>query len=368
MRVAFYAPLKSPDHPVPSGDRRLAQLFLEALRLAGHQPLLASRFRSFEGCGDRARQDRIAGLGEMLARRCLRRWRAEPATAPQLWFTYHLYHKAPDWLGPYISRELSIPYVVAEASLAAKQKAGPWARGHRAALAAIREAKAVIGLNPVDRGGVLPVLGDPGRWVAIKPFLDARGCPPRQRDERRPPRLVVAAMMRPGDKLASYRILGAALAALLDLEWSLEVIGDGAARPEVEATLAPFADRITWAGALAPDAALHRIADADLCVWPAMNEAFGMALLEAQACGLPVVAGAAGGVPAVVVQGETGLLAAPGDVAGFAAAVRRLVADRASRDRLGTAARQRVLAEHDLPAAAARLAAVIDWLCPADAA
>jgi glycosyltransferase involved in cell wall biosynthesis len=368
MRIAFYAPLKSPDHPVPSGDRRMAQLFLEALRLAGHQPLLASRFRSFEGRGDRERQDRIADLGDKLARRSLRGWRAAPATAPRLWFTYHLYHKAPDWLGPCVARGLGIPYVVAEASLGAKQEAGPWARGHHAALAAIRQASAVIGLNPADRGGVSAALADPGRWVTIKPFLDARLCPPRQRRTGGPPRLVVAAMMRPGDKLASYRILGAALASLLDLDWSLKVIGDGAARPEVEAALAPLAGRITWTGALAPDAALRCISDADLCVWPAVNEAFGMALLEAQACGLPVVAGAAGGVPSIVAPGETGLLVAPGDVAGFAAAVRRLVADRAYADRLGGAARQRVFAEHDLPAAASRLGAVIDWLCPADAA
>ena len=48
MRIAFYAPLKPPDHPVPSGDRRVAQLFFEAVRLAGHEPLLASRFRSYD--------------------------------------------------------------------------------------------------------------------------------------------------------------------------------------------------------------------------------------------------------------------------------------------------------------------------------
>ena len=52
MRIAFYAPLKPPDHPVPSGDRQIAQLFLAALRLAGHEPVLVSCFRSFEGYGD----------------------------------------------------------------------------------------------------------------------------------------------------------------------------------------------------------------------------------------------------------------------------------------------------------------------------
>ncbi len=46
-------------------------------------------------------------------------------------------------------------------------------------------------------------------------------------------------MMRPGDKLASYRLLGAALADLLDLSWSLDIVGDGAARTEVERALAP---------------------------------------------------------------------------------------------------------------------------------
>jgi len=40
VRIAFYAPLKPPDHPVPSGDRRIAELFLRALRQAGHQPFV----------------------------------------------------------------------------------------------------------------------------------------------------------------------------------------------------------------------------------------------------------------------------------------------------------------------------------------
>ena len=49
------------------------------------------------------------------------------------------------------------------------------------------------------------------------------------------------------------------------------------------------------------------LADSDLFVWPAINEAFGMALLEAQASGLPVVAGASGGVRGIVADRETGM-------------------------------------------------------------
>lgn len=368
MRIAFYAPLKPPDHPVPSGDRRMAQLFVAALRKAGHQPFLASHFRSFEGRGDPCRQARLAALGGRLAERSLRRWRAAPATAPELWFTYHLYHKAPDWLGPRISEALGIPYVAAEASFAPKQKNGLWGAGHHAVEAAIGRADRVIGLNPADRDCVWPLLADPRRWVLLKPFLDAAAYTPRALREGGPPRLIATAMMRPGDKLASYRILGAALTRLLDLDWTIEVVGDGAVRAEVRAALGPLGGRVVWAGALDADALARRLAAADLCVWPAINEAFGMSLLEAQASGLPVVAGSGGGVGAVVAHEVTGLLVAPGDADAFAHAVRRLLADRELRRRFGGAARGRVLAEHDLPAAAARLAAVLAALRPADAA
>ena len=368
MRIAFYAPLKPPDHPVPSGDRRVAQLLVEALRRAGHEPVLASRFRSFEGQGDRLRQARLAALGQQLAERFLRRCRARPATAPQLWFTYHLYHKAPDWLGPRVAGALGIPYVAVEASFAAKRAGGAWDAGHRAIERAIRHADAVIGLNPADRDGVLPLLASPARWIALKPFLDARSYRPRASPGSGPPRLIAVAMMRPGDKLASYRILGAALARLGDLAWSLEVVGDGVARPEVERALAPLGARVVWAGALGPAALARHLAAADLCLWPAVNEAFGMALLEAQASGLPVVAGASGGVGQIVVSEVGGLLVPPGDIASFAAAARRLIVDHGLRARFAAAARRHVLAEHDLPAAAIRLAAVFAALRPADAA
>jgi glycosyltransferase involved in cell wall biosynthesis len=358
VRIAFYAPLKPPDHPVPSGDRRIAQLFLRVLALAGHRPVVAARLRSWDGNGDPSRQARLAALGRRLGERILARARAAPETAPELWFTYHLYHKAPDWVGPHVAGGLGIPYVVAEASFAPKRADGPWAIGHRAVESALRGAELVIGLNPADRDCILPLLADRGRWLSIKPFLDAEAYGRRCAAAAvRPPRLVAVAMMRAGDKLVSYRLLGDALARLLDLDWSLDVVGDGAARGAVEQALALLGGRVAWAGALDTAGVAARLAAADLYVWPAVNEAYGMALLEAQASGLPVVAGAAGGVGEIVVDGETGLLVPPGDAAAFAAAVRRLVVDRGRRRRFAAAARRQVLAAHDLDAAARRLAA-----------
>lgn len=364
MRIAFYAPLKSPDHPIPSGDRRVAQLFLAALRVAGHDVFLASRFRTYDGRGDRLRQARLAAVGARLAARFVRRCRGAPETLPELWFTYHLYHKAPDWLGPQIADILSIPYIVAEASDAPKQASRPWAAGRDAAERAIRQADAVIGLNPADRECVLPLLRDTWRWVSFKPFIDAASYTGQAFARTGPARLITIAMMRHGDKLASYRILRDSLLDLLDLPWSLEVVGDGAARRDVEDALSPLKDRVTWAGKIGSMQIGRRLASADLCVWPAVNEAFGMALLEAQASGVPVVAGRGGGVGEIVVPGVTGLLVPQGDVPAFAEAVRSLIVDRPRRAAFAEAARQRVRAEHDLSSAARRLNMVIDMVAP----
>src|SRR5437763_14156092 len=93
-RIAFYAPLKPPDHAVPSGDRRVARLLLDALRLAGHQPFVASRLRTYDAAGNPVRQERLRALGLAAVERLLRRWRQQPQAVPDLWFTYHLYYKA----------------------------------------------------------------------------------------------------------------------------------------------------------------------------------------------------------------------------------------------------------------------------------
>jgi len=359
MRIAFYAPLKPPDHPVPSGDRRMAQLFFDAVRLAGHEPLLVSRFRSYDGGGNAVRQARLGAFGRRVAERQLHHWRGSPTSAPNLWFSYHVYHKAPDWLGPIVADGLGIPYVAAEASVAPRQAWGSWALGHRATECAIRQAAAVIGLNPADRESVLPYLRDPQRWVAFKPFVDAESYGLDVRREGDPPRLITVAMMRPGDKLTSYQILGDALSRLVDLPWSLEVIGDGPARGDVSSALAVLQGRVNWMGPLDHKSVAERLAAADLFVWPANNEALGMALLEAQASGLPVVAGAAGGVEEIVVSGTTGLIVPAGDALAFEAAVRSLVIDSRRRSAFGAAARLRVLRDHDLPVAARRLADVL---------
>lgn len=371
-RIAFYAPLKPPDHPVPSGDRMMARMLISALQLGGHQVGVASRFRSFDP-GDPERQVRLRDLGGRIAERLLRRF--EAGGRPDLWFTYHVYHKAPDWLGPPVAARLGIPYFIAEASFAPKQAGGHWALGHLASADAIQRADRLFQINPVDAECLRPLVEGPERLVALPPFLDTApfrtAAQAQSRAEVRTelaawlglangePWLLTAAMMRNDQKLRSYRCLAAALAHLVDRPWRLIIAGTGAAEREVRAAFAPFGERIHWLGEL-DRGILHRLyRSADIYVWPAIKEAWGMSFLEAQASGLPVVAGRSGGVATIVRHGETGLLAQEGDASGFAAAVRTLLEDSGARRRMGAAAIASSGRDHDIRGAAALLDAHI---------
>ncbi|MEO5678069.1 MAG: glycosyltransferase family 4 protein [Acidimicrobiales bacterium] len=79
----------------------------------------------------------------------------------------------------------------------------------------------------------------------------------------------------------------------------------------------------------------------DVAVHASYGEPFGLVLVEAMALGTPVVATSAGGPAEIIVDGESGLLVAPGDHAAMAAAIARLLDDRALRSRIGAAGRAR---------------------------
>jgi glycosyltransferase involved in cell wall biosynthesis len=377
MRIAFYAPLKPTDHPTPSGDRTVARLLVQALRAGGAEVEIASRIRSRLHVAElpeaeaEAAQRRMAAKGEAAARRLIAKYRARPKRErPQAWFTYHLYYKAVDWIGPRVAMALDIPYLLAEASHAPKRAGGRYSFSHAATEAAIRQAAAIFCLNPSDKECLADLLTR-RKLVDLPPFLDLRRfagtLPDRAAARRRlarargididQPWLLAVGMMRPGDKLQSYRMLAEALHRI-NRPWQLLVVGDGPARPEIQRAFQPVAGGVFLLGALPHQSLPEIYVAADLFAWPAINEAFGMALLEAQACGLPAVAGAWGGVPAIIAEGRTGWLSKPGDTAAFAADVDfALDADLA---RVGRAAREKALARHDIAAASRSLVATIE--------
>jgi glycosyltransferase involved in cell wall biosynthesis len=352
--LAFHAPLKPPDHPNPSGDRAMARLVMAALAAAGFDVRIVSRLRTLDRTGDAALMQTLdrEAAAEVAA------WLGalQPENRPAVMLTYHCHYKAPDLVGPRIAAALGIPYAIVEPSRAPKRAHGPWAEGHRLAEAAIDRADILFAMTDRNRP-MLEALRPPRqRIVALPPFLDVAAWPLPERRARRagePPRLLTVAMMRPGDKLASYLLLAEALRLLQHRPWTLEVVGDGAARAEVTAAFAALGERVRWHGLVDERATLSALyAGADLLLWPAVNEAYGMVFLEAQLHGVVPLAGREGGVAAVVRDGETGLLVPPRDAAAFAAALDGLLADTASLGAMGEAARRFVAEERTLAAAA----------------
>ncbi len=371
MHIAFYAPLKAPTHSVPSGDRRVARLLMQALELAGHRVELASGMRSLDAAGNPENQRVFQSIGAAQAKLLLAQWQGRPlGERPELWLTYHLYYKAADWIGPQVCSQLGIPYVACEASHAPKRAFGPWQHAHESVTAAIAQADLLLAPTSEDIACLKMVAGAGARIERLPPFLDqapfveaALGRTQARAElaaagalDLSQPWLLAVGMMRPGDKLASYRELASALEHLLDLSWQLLVVGEGAARNEVRELLERAAPgRAKFLGLRQAEEMPAVYAAADLCVWPAVNEAYGMALLEAQAAGLPVVACARRGVPEVVRHGESGLLVPGGDTLAMAFALRTLLTDPERMQQMGAAAVSYVRREHSIDGAAAKL-------------
>jgi glycosyltransferase involved in cell wall biosynthesis len=374
MRVLLHTPLKPPDNPTPSGDREMARGVARLLRRLGHTVVMPASSQVAPGAPAPQAHLALERRARAQAVRLIARWRSLSPRHPErfdLWFTYHCYYRKPDWLGPIVSHALGVPYVIAEASHAPRRAQGPTRLGHRAVERALAAADLVLTLNPRDVAGVKARLRPGAHQLWLPPFIDT--APLRDAASRAaagkakgksngPPLLLSVGMMRTRDKLESYRVLAEALTLLKDRPWRALLVGDGPARVEVEALMAPLGERVRFAGALPHEALPALYAGADLYLWPAINEAYGMAFLEAQAAGLPVVAGRSGGVAAVVADGVTGLLTQAGDAPAFASAVGRLLAAPAERARLAAAAKDRIATHHDERAAARALAAALRTL------
>ncbi len=354
MKIAFYAPLKSPDHPVPSGDRLMAQQLLQALELAGHQVDIASRFRAYCGTPEVPQERGVKAESEI--RRIAKDW--ADRGAPDLWFCYHPYYKAPDLLGPALCQQFSRPYVTVETSYSRRRNIGDWQAAQDLVLAGIGQASVNICLTDRDRRGIQDVAPQ-ARLAHLPPFIDPQAFLALEPQPQKY-RLVTVAMMRPGDKLESYRALAAALSRLTSVDWTLDIVGDGPARAEVEAAFSAIPlGRVNWLGQKTKDEIAAILSTSAVYVWPGHGEAYGLAYLEAQAAGIPVIAQRVAGVPEVVEDLRTGLLVAPDDDLAFAEAIARLLSDEALRQHLGRNAREFVGEERSLEAAASRLHSIL---------
>lgn len=132
------------------------------------------------------------------------------------------------------------------------------------------------------------------------------------------------------------------------------VIGEGPEKVRLRDLASRLGVQVSFLGARRPAEVAERMKNTAVLIGPSKTaadgaqEAFGMVFLEAAAACVPVVAYKSGGIGEAVVDGQTGMLAEEGDIAGLAHRLRRTLADEGIRNRFGAEARRRVVTDFDV--------------------
>jgi colanic acid/amylovoran biosynthesis glycosyltransferase len=192
---------------------------------------------------------------------------------------------------------------------------------------------------------------DPAKAWVIRPAVDPGFfCPPA------PPKIedstfrIVSVGSLNGRKGYEYALLAVRLLLDRGVLAELHIIGDG---PERERLLYTIDDlelhgQVHLHGRLSPAEVRSRLQQADAFLLPSLSEGISNAVLEAMACGLPVVTTDCGGMREAVTDGVEGLVVPVRAPEAMAAALTRLASDRNLARRMGEAARKRILSEFTL--------------------
>jgi teichuronic acid biosynthesis glycosyltransferase TuaC len=182
--------------------------------------------------------------------------------------------------------------------------------------------------------------GSAARMCVVHLGAEAPPHPPPKRDEPTIATLGhIVARKRHVDVLHALTVLTPRVAG--DLRWV--VIGDGPERPGLQRLAAQLGveDRIEWRGQLPPDEALEELSRCHVMALPSLNEAFGVAYVEALACGLPAIGCAGeGGPEEIATFGEGMLLTPPRDPDALADRIAGLLGDPERLATLSDAARK----------------------------
>jgi len=224
---------------------------------------------------------------------------------------------------------------------------------------ALRRARHVVVLGESWRRFLIDRVGlDAGRVSVV---LNGVAAPPA-RPVRRPGRPVrILFLGRIGDRKGVPELLQAlALPALPALGWTATIAGDGEVGRLAGMALAlDLGDRVSLPGWVGREAAQALLAQADILVLPSHHEALPIAVIEALAHGVAVVATPVGAVPEILADERDALLVPPGDVAALAQAMARFIEDPALRERLAASGHRVFLDRLDIRSTAPRMMQIL---------
>jgi glycosyltransferase involved in cell wall biosynthesis len=376
--VAFYSALASTVERDASGDRTQALAVMAALRAQGHEVEVISEYKAklFWRRAARWRLPRALWAAHRRTR----------AFRPDAWLTFVSQADAPDVMGPLLTAGRGIRYVIykspcrgttyadlrrREGDLRHLLAALPGWLLHRVAL---RRADCVVVNKVADFEEYQRVPAVRHKLGLLWPAVPLDQFRPDEGDRARVRRALgvpadAAVLLsvgrlwdKSGRKATSLRFLIDATEELLQRgrRVRLVIVGEGSSRPEIEAHAAKLGPDVTFAGSVDYAELPAWYNAADVFAYPGLREFIGMVYLEAQACGVPVVAFANGGIPAVVKDGETGFLVPPMDQPAFVQRLDQLIRDGELRRRLGGGGRAHVEQHHDLESWGKTLAGLLE--------
>lgn len=272
---------------------------------------------------------------------------------------------------PWLARSAMTRNVVVTDAESGLARPGSWKRHlvRLRARALARAASRVIAISTFVKDRTTALGIPPDKVVVVHNGVDTARFRPDEairarlrRDLGLQPRealLLTAASLLPFKRLNV--ILGAcAELARRHVAFRLLIAGHGPLRAKLEAQAAELRlrDRVQWLGEVADPVPLMQSCDALLLA--SVGEAFGNVIIEAMACGAPVIASRSGGIPELVEEGITGRLVPPDDARALAAAIEELVADPVRGLEMGARGRRRVEAHFTIDRFVSRTLAVYD--------
>jgi glycosyltransferase involved in cell wall biosynthesis len=353
MRICFYAPFKPLNHPNPSGDQIIAKGLYTFLTERGHSILIASDFRS-----------RWIFWKPWLLPKLIKEFLAASRKIrdfkPDLFLTYHSYYKSPDLLGPSLCRKFHIPYILFQGIYSTKQRRSLKGRpGFYLNRRCLLQAAHLFTNRRVDHKNLLRLIPQeklsyvrPGIFPEMFPYdADARQHIRKEYQTEDCPLLISAAMFRDDVKTEGLTWMLKTLAKIDSIAFPFKLIiaGDGSERKPLEQLAEKLLPgRCFFAGKVARKEMYMLYSAGDIFVFPGIRESLGMVYLEAQSCGLPVIAFDNGGIPEVVQKDISGFLTKPFAEQEFIAAVQSLLADETRRKSMGNAGAVNIRKIHDL--------------------
>ena len=353
MKIAYYMPFKPMGHPNPSGDLVTGTELYDFFRNRGHDINQVSQLRCRWLYLKPWAWGRLVMEKARILKKCQR-------LSPDMWLSYHSYYKAPDMLGPAICRRLQIPYVLFQGVYSTKRrrslKSLPGFLLNRKALLS---ARAVFTNKQADKLNLLRLL-PAHRVIYVPPGIhpgafsfdsEARQTLRKSWQVGNCPVVMTAAMFRPDVKTEGVLEVIDACSRLIakGIELRLVIVGDGSAREQLErAAQEKLLGAVHFTGKISRSEMNRYYSAADLFAFPGIQESLGMVYLEAQSCGLPVVAFKDWGAAEAVVHERTGLLANFDQRQSFAENIERLILDKELRRKMGKEAVDHVRSVHDL--------------------